>query len=59
MSMTEMQARKAQLLRSNWVAAGANATQEFNPVSTTPLDRSYQRSKSATRDTLMERNVAL
>lgn len=50
--LNEMQARKAMLLRSNWVAAGADATQEFIPVSETPLDRSYQRSKSATRDML-------
>lgn len=50
--LNEMQARKAMLLRSSWVAAAPGAKQEFIPVSETPLDRSYQRSKSATRDML-------
>jgi len=48
----ELQARKAMLLRSNWVGAAPDAKQEFNPVSETPLERSYQRNKSATRDML-------
>lgn len=54
---SELEARKAALLRSHWIAADANATQEFNPVSSTPLDRSYQRSKSVTRDALFERSM--
>jgi len=59
--LTEMQRRKATLLRSNWAAnageGGIGAGIEYNPVSETPLDRSYQRSKSATRDALYERNL--
>jgi len=56
---SELQARKAALLRSHWIAAAPDAKQEFNPVSSTPLDRSYQRSRSTTRDALYERNMLM
>ena len=55
----ELQARKAALLKSHWVAADPKAKQEFNPVSSTPLDLSYQRSRSMTRDMLYERNMMM
>lgn len=55
----ELQARKAALLKSHWVAADPKAKQEFVPVSSTPLDLSYQRSRSMTRDMLYERNMMM
>ncbi len=53
----ELQARKAALLRSHWIAADPDAKGEFNPVSANPLERSYTRSRSETRDALYERNM--
>ena len=47
------------LLKSHWIAADPKAKQEFNPVSSTPLDLSYQRSRSMTRDMLYERNMMM
>jgi len=40
---------------SNWIAASKDGVSEYIPVSSTPLDTSYQRSTSATRNDFHQR----
>lgn len=47
--------RKARMQTSNWIAAQEGGSREFVPVSSTPLDAAYQRSKSQTRSEYLGR----
>lgn len=47
--LSQMEARKAMMRSSNWIAAAEGGSREYIPISSTPLDNAYQRSKSATR----------
>jgi len=53
----EREHRKATMQQSNWIAAqeGMGPPPEYIPVSSTPLDVSYQKSKSQTRSEYLER----
>lgn len=51
----ERELRKAKMQTSNWIAAEAGGAREYIPVSSTPLDASYQRSKSMTRSEYLGR----
>jgi len=48
-SLEERKERMAQMQSSSWIAAAKDGAHEYVPVSSTPLDSSYQRSTSATR----------
>ena len=52
----EREARKSKMQTSNWIAAAEGGSREYIPISSTPLDSSYQRSKSVTRAEYLERN---
>jgi len=47
--LTEREERKARMQTSNWIAAAEGGSREYMPVSSTPLDEAYQRTKSVTR----------
>jgi len=49
-AIDERQERAARMRSSSWIAAAKDGVQEYVPVSSTPLDSSYQRSTSATRN---------
>ena len=51
----EREQRKALMQTSNWIAAKEGGQVEYLPVSSTPLDLSYQRSKSQTRSGYLEK----
>jgi hypothetical protein len=53
--LEEREARKAVMQTSNWIAAAEGGSREYIPVSSTPLDQSYQRSKSVTRSDYLAR----
>jgi len=53
--MDEREERKARMQTSNWIAAAEGGAREYIPVSSTPLDASYQRSKSVTRSEYLGR----
>ena len=53
--MMEREERKARMQLSNWVAAAEGGSREFIPISSTPLDEAYQRSKSMTRSAYLSR----
>lgn len=53
--MVEREARKAMMQTSNWVAAAEGGAREYIPVSSTPLESAYMRSKSVTRSEYLER----
>ena len=55
MDPTEREERKARMATSNWIAAEAGGAREYIPVSSTPLDAAYQRSKSVTRSEYLGR----
>jgi hypothetical protein len=55
MSFEEREKRKAIMQTSNWVAAAEGGSREYIPVSSTPLDQAYQRSKSVTRSEYLGR----
>ncbi len=55
MSAMEREMRKAKMQTSNWVAAAEGGSREYIPVSSTPLDAAYQRSKSITRSEYLGR----
>ena len=55
MSHMEREERKARMQLSNWVAAAEGGSREFIPISSTPLDEAYQRSKSMTRSAYLSR----
>ena len=55
MSFDEREARKARMQTSNWIAAAEGGSREYIPVSSTPLDAAYQRSKSVTRSEYLGR----
>ena len=48
----EREQRKSRMQTSNWVAAAEGGAREYIPVSSTPLDAAYQRSKSILRSEL-------
>lgn len=53
--MSERDERKAKMQTSNWIAAAEGGSREYIPVSSTPLDAAYQRSKSLTRSEYLGR----
>jgi len=55
MSVDEREARKSKMQTSNWIAAQEGGSREYIPVSSTPLDAAYQRSKSVTRSEYLGR----
>lgn len=55
MNAAEREDRKARMNQSNWIAAQAGGAREYIPVSSTPLDAAYQRSKSVTRSEYLGR----
>jgi len=55
MTSSAREERKARMQTSNWVAAAEGGAREYIPVSSTPLDQAYQRSKSVTRSEYLGR----
>ena len=53
--VNERDLRKATMQMSNWVGAAPGGAREYIPVSSTPLDQAYLRSKSARRGENMAR----
>jgi hypothetical protein len=53
--LAEREHRKAIMRSSNWIAAEEGGSREYIPVSSTPLDTAYQRSKSVTRSDYLGR----
>jgi len=51
----EREERKAIMQTSNWIAAQMGPKVDYIPVSSTPLDSAYQKSKSQTRSEYLER----
>lgn len=48
--------RKERMQASSWIAASKDGVQEYIPISSTPLDSSYQRSNSAMRNDFHSRS---
>lgn len=55
MSQLEREERKARMQLSNWIAAAEGGSREFIPISSTPLDEAYLKSKSLTRSAYLSR----
>jgi len=53
--LDDREVRKARMQTSNWIAAAEGGAREYIPVSATPLDAAYQRSKSVTRSEYLGR----
>ena len=53
--MAEQQERRAQMNSSSWIAAQPGGQAEYEPISATPLDSNYQRSKATAQSGLYHR----